>query len=147
MVAFNKFQLTVQKFATKLIDANADTFRVALYTAATAPAATDSVYAATLAGGAVEVASGNGYTTKGNGGVGVAANVAGTTTMRLAAAVPLWTASIAGFSLRYMVLFDDTAAADDLCGWWDYGSTLTLSGANGDTFQPTGLDTSWATIL
>lgn len=147
MAAFNKFQLTVQKFATKLINANGDTLSLALYTAATAPAATDSVYAGTLAGGSVEVANGNGYTTKGNTGVGVAANAAGTTTMRTSAAIPAWTAATAGFSLRYMVLFDDTAAADDLLGWWDYGSTLTLNGTNGDTFTALGFDTAWATIV
>lgn len=147
MAAFNKFNVTVQKFVTGLVNLNADTLRLALYTAGTAPAATDSVYAATLAGGAVEVANGNGYTTKGNSGVGVAANVAGTTTMRTAAAIPTWTASAAGFAFRRMVFFDDTAAADDLLGWWDYGSTLTLDGTNGDTFTALGFDTAWATIL
>lgn len=144
MAAFNKFNLTVQKFVTGLVNTNADTLRLALFT--TSPLAADSVYAATLAGGGAEVASGNGYTAKGNSGVGVAANVAGTTTMRTAAAIPAWTASAAGFSFRYPVFFDDTAAADDLLGWWDYGSTLVLNGANGDTFTALGFDTAWATI-
>lgn len=148
MVAFNKFNLTVQKFARKLIDANADTLNLALYVVGgpTPPLATDSVYAATLAGGAVEVANGNGYTTKGNSGTAVESNAGGTSTMRISAALPIWTASAAGFSLRYMVFFDDTATSDDLLGWWDYGSSLTLSGTNGDTFAAIGLNTSWATF-
>lgn len=33
---------------------------------------------------------------------------------------------------RYVVLYNDTSAADSLVGWWDYGSALTL--ASGETF-------------
>jgi hypothetical protein len=31
------------------------------------------------------------------------------------------------------VLYSDTAANDELIGWWDYGSAITL--ANGETFK------------
>ena len=122
--------------------------RVALYTATTAPAATDALYAATLAGGSTEVASGNGYTTTGNsGGASIKSNATGTETVRTTSAIPTWTASAAGFSLRYCVAYDGTTLNKDLIGFWDYGSTLTLSGANGDTFQVTGLDTSVFTLV
>jgi hypothetical protein len=33
---------------------------------------------------------------------------------------------------RYVVLYNDTATNDELIGWYDYGSDLTL--ANGETF-------------
>jgi hypothetical protein len=33
---------------------------------------------------------------------------------------------------RYVYLYDDTAAADQLIGYWDYGSSITL--ASGETF-------------
>lgn len=33
---------------------------------------------------------------------------------------------------EYIVLYNDTAASKNVIGWWDYGSTLTLHGANAD---------------
>jgi hypothetical protein len=42
------------------------------------------------------------------------------------------TASGAVAPFRYVVIFNQTAANDELIGWYDYGSEITL--ANGDTF-------------
>ena len=148
MAAFNKFNLFTQGLVRGDHNLNSNVVRVALYTGATAPAATDQNYAATLAGGAAEVANGNGYTTTGNsGGASISSNSTGTETVRTTSAIPTWTASGAGFSVRYAVAYNDTNVNKRLIGWWDYGSSVTLSGTNGDTFSVTGLNTSLFTLV
>lgn len=156
-----KFNLTVQAMArggasgTGLL-LNADTLRMLLYTAATAPAATDATYATTLAGGAVEVATANGYT-RGAGSVsltGATSNSGGTETLKTTAnwSNPTWTSNTGNVALRYFVLYDSTAssAVANLLGNWDYGSTLTLNGVNGDTLDlsPSNFNTTgWGSIV
>lgn len=150
MVAYNKFNLTVDKLVKGTHNLNSNVIRCALYVrgAPTPPVAADALYAAVLAGGATEVANGNGYTTIGNsGGASIASNVAGTETVRTTSAITQWVASGAGFSLEYVVAYDATTANKDLIGWWDYGATLTLSGANSDTFDVVGLNTSLFTLV
>lgn len=148
MAAFNKFNLFTQGLVRGEHNLNSNVVRVALYTSATAPAASDQNYAATLAGGSVEVANGNGYTTTGNsGGASISSNSTGTETVRTTSAIPTWTASGAGFSVRYAVAYNDTNASKRLIGFWDYGSSVTLSGTNGDTFSVTGLNTSLFTLV
>lgn len=124
---------------------NADTLKLALIVAAGTPVAADDEFADVSPD---EVAAGNGYTAGGNsGGAGITSNAGGTETLRTTTAIVPWTASAAGFTFRYMVLYDDTSASDKLLGWWDYGSSLVLSGANGDTFAPSGPETAWATLV
>ena len=82
--------------------------------------------------GTSDLATGNGYTAGG-------ANVATTThaesagVYRLIVADPAtWTASGAGIGpLRYAMLVNKTT--NQCIGYWDYGSSITLSGTNGDT--------------
>ena len=50
-----------------------------------------------------------------------------------------WTASGGNVGpFEYVILYD--SASSKLLGWWDYGSAVTLNGANGDsfTFAPSG---------
>ena len=45
----------------------------------------------------------------------------------------VWTATAGGFGpVRYVVLYNDTAANDELICWWDYGSSVTVN--EGETF-------------
>jgi hypothetical protein len=126
MSAFNKFNFMVQDLGDGLHDLNSDTLNVMLTN--TAPVATNHVYADISA---TELANGNGYTT---GGAAVTANAysqsAGTAT--LSGTGPVFTASGAMGPFRYAVLYNQTAAGQNLIGWWDYGSSITL--ATGETF-------------
>lgn len=114
---------------TKAIDFLSDTTKAALFTASHTPAQdTDELYS----GLTNEVGSGNGYTTGGNTcATPTITYTAGTNTSKFDADDPAtWTASSAGFALRYVVVYDSTTSI--LIGYVDYGSTLTLNA--GDTF-------------
>ena len=56
-----------------------------------------------------------------------------TGTATLGAATWTGTSQTGNFGpFRYIVVYDDTSASKNICGWFDYGSELTLNGANGD---------------
>lgn len=125
MAAFNKFNQFVADLASgvhQLQTGTTHVLKVALTN--TAPAAGNSVLA-----NITEVANGNGYTT---GGISVGTITGSQTsgTFKLVGGTdPVWTASGAGFTARYAVLYNDTptSPADPLIGWWDYGSSVTLA--------------------
>jgi hypothetical protein len=126
MATFNKFNSFVEAVAEKKHDLGADTLKVML--TLTAPVATNTVKA-----DLTEIAAGNGYTAGGNTAAQTtSAQTSGTYKLVLADPTT-WTASggaIANF--RYAVLYNDTATNDELIGWWDYGSTVTVN--TGETF-------------
>jgi flagellar capping protein FliD len=130
MAAFNKFNQFVADLSSgvhQLQTGTTHVLKVALTN--TAPTATNTVLA-----NITEVANGNGYTT---GGISVGTITGAQTsgTFKLVGGTdPVWTASGAGFTARYAVLYNDTptSPADPLIGWWDYGSSVTL--AAGETF-------------
>ncbi len=78
-----------------------------------------------------EFAGGTGYTAGGTdvqNDVSAAAGTASVTGVDV-----VWTAGAADWNaFRYVVLYNDTSASDNLIAWWDYGSALTLG--NGETF-------------
>lgn len=56
-----------------------------------------------------------------------------TGTATLGAATWTGTSQTGNFGpFRYVVVYDDTAASKNIIGWFDYGSEVTLNGANGD---------------
>jgi hypothetical protein len=130
MASFNKFNQFVADLASgvhQLQTGTTHVLKVALSN--TAPAATNAVLA-----DITQVSNGNGYTT---GGISVGTITGAQTsgTFKLTGGTdPVWTASGAGFTARYAVLYNDTptSPAKPLIGWWDYGSSVTL--ATGETF-------------
>lgn len=124
MATFNKFNSFVEALAEKVHNLGSDTLKVALTN--TAPLATNSQLS-----NITQIAAGNGYVTGGNTAtITSSSQTSGTYKLVLADVVFTATGSVGPF--RYAVLYNDTATNDELIGWWDYGSSLTL--ANGETF-------------
>ena len=82
--------------------------------------------------GTTDLATANGYTAGGNACT-TTTSAQTTGTYKLVLANPAtWTASGAGFTFRYAILYNSTTGIP--YGYWDYGSSVAMSGANGDTF-------------
>src|SRR5262245_43919657 len=132
MAAFNKVNLTVEDFLKGVMNLSTDTVKAMLTN--TAPVATNHVYG-DISGS--ELASGNGYTTGGTAVTGTGlSNSSGTESFASNATV--WTSVTGSMGpFRYVVYYDNTPATKTILGWYDYGSSITLNGANGDTFTVT----------
>lgn len=105
------------------INCGTDTWRVILSN--TAPDLTDTNQAS-----ASELTTSGGYTVNGNT-CAVSSSSQSTGTYKLVLADPAaWTGSGGGFTVRYAILWNQTA--DALIGWWDYGSSQAV--AAGETF-------------
>lgn len=129
MSSFNKFYSTSNYLMDGTVNAGSDTFNVMLTN--TAPVATNTTYGS-ISGN--ELANGSGYTTGGATLTTVSSGQSsGLYTLIVSAANPTWTASGSGMGpFRYVVMYDYSASTKVLIGWWDYGSSLTLS--SGATF-------------
>ncbi len=125
MVAFNKHHSFVEAMAEKVHNLGADTLKFMLTNVA--PLDTNSVKS-----NLTEIAAGNGYTAGGTAAfITSSGQVSGTYKLVLADVV--FTASGGSIGpFRYAALYNDTAANDELIGWYDYGSSITL--AAGETF-------------
>ena len=87
------------KLVTGLFDLDSDSWKVALFTAASNLGAASTTYASVTG----EVANGNGYTT---GGVAVTFNITGTTVVNVAFATnPSWTASGGNITARSAAIY------------------------------------------
>ena len=125
MATFNKFNSFVEAVAEKVHNLGSDTLKVVL--TISAPSATNTVLA-----NITQIANGNGYTTGGSTAAqSSSAQSSGTYKLVLDPVVFTATGSMGPF--RYAVLYNDTAANDELIGWHDYGSAVTLANA-GETF-------------
>jgi hypothetical protein len=123
MATYNKFEPFVEKLAEKAHDLGSDTLTVALTAAANAPVATNGVLA-----DLTEIA----YTNLSSRVITTSSSSQTSGTYKLVLTDLVLTASggaVAAF--RYVVIYNDTAANDELICWHDYGSDLTL--ADGET--------------
>lgn len=124
MATFNKFNEFVAYLAEKTFNLQTDTLKILLTNVA--PVATNTVKA-----NLTEISAGNGYSAGGPSAT-VASSSQTSGTYKLVLDDITITASGGSIGpFRYFVLYSDTAANDELIGWWDYGSSVTL--ANGES--------------
>lgn len=128
MATFSKFNSFVEALAEKTHNLGADTLKCALTN--TAPTASQTVFDAVTNHAAPAAA--NGYTAGGNT-LTVSSSAQTSGTYKLVCADTTFTATAGGIGpFRYVVLYNDTATSDELIGYYDYGSSITL--ADGETF-------------
>lgn len=123
MASFNKFNSFVEAIAEKVHNLGADTLTLALTAAANAPTASNSQLS-----NLTQIS----YTNLSSRVLTVSSSSQSSGTYKLVIADITLTASggsVAAF--RYIVIYNDTATNDELIGYYDYGSDLTL--ANGES--------------
>lgn len=100
------------------INAGIDAWRVAL-------AATVNIADTTFTLGTTDLATGGGYTAGGNAATTTSASQTAGTYKLVLASPSVWTATGAGFTFRYAILWDSTTSTP--VAYWDYGSSQTVS--------------------
>lgn len=125
MAAYNKFNCFSGDLAQKKHNLNSDTLKILLTN--TAPVSTNQVKT-----DLTEISAGNGYSAGGSVAAFVSGNDTSGTYMLILSPV-VFTASGGNIGpFRYAALYNSTAAGLNLIGWWDYGSSITLT--NGNSF-------------
>jgi hypothetical protein len=123
LASFNKFNSFVEAIAEKVHNLGSDSLVVALCAAANAPVASN-----TQLSNLTQVS----YTNCSSRALTVSASSQTGGTYKLVINDLVLTASGGTVGpLRYVVLYNDTATNDELIGYYDYGSDITL--ANGET--------------
>jgi len=126
VASFNKFESFVEALAEKTHDLGSDVLKLALTN--TAPTASDTVF--DPGGAHPPPAAANGYAAT-QATISSSEQAGGTYKLVLADVVFTAAGGQIG-PFRYALLYNDTAASDEVIGWWDYGSSITL--ADGETF-------------
>lgn len=123
MAVFNKFDSFVEALAEGKHDLGGDQLQIALCAPASTPIAADAVLA-----DLTQIA----YTNLSAQTVTTSSSAQTSGTYKLCITDKVLTASGAVAEFQFIVLFNQTAANDELIGWYDYGSGVNL--ATGDTF-------------
>lgn len=124
MAGFTKFNSFVEALSEKVHNLGADTLKVMLCNVA--PVVTNSVKA-----DLTEITAANGYTAGGSQAVITSSAQTGGI-YKLVLVDVVFTATGAVGPFRYAVIYNDTATNDELIGFFDYESSITL--ANTETF-------------
>jgi len=120
MATFNKFNSFVEAIAEKVHNLGSDTLKVALTNSA-------PVSSNTQLSNITEIS----YTNCSSRTLTTSSSSQTSGTYKLVLNDLVLTASGTVGPFRYVVIYNDTATNDELIGWFDYGSALTL--ANTDT--------------
>lgn len=127
MATFNKFNAFAEAVCEGVHNFQSHTFKVILTN--TAPTAANSVKT-----DITEITAGNGYTAGGQTLTITSSSQTGGTYTAAVNQTLTWTATGGSIAtLRYAVLYNDTAASKNLVGYWDYGSSVTP--ADTETFE------------
>ncbi|WP_426418211.1 hypothetical protein [Bradyrhizobium genosp. A] len=125
MAAFNKFSAFVHDISAKVHNFDTDQFAIMLSN--TLPVAANAVKA-----DITEIAAGNGYVAGGFNATTNANSQAGGVEKFVLNPAQITAAGGSIGPFRYAVLYNKTPAAGNLVGWYDYGTSLTLT--NGNSF-------------
>jgi hypothetical protein len=124
MATFNKVPAFVEALAEKVHNLGADVLKIMLTNAVPGSYAVKADL--------TEISAGNGYTAGGTAATISSSSQTGGT-YKLVLADVVFTASGGTIGpFRYAWLYNDTASNDELIGYWDYGSSITLQA--GETF-------------
>lgn len=123
MASFNKFNSFVEAVAEKVHNLGSDQIVVALTATANAPVASNTQLSNLTQISYTNLSSRNVTTSS-------SAQTSGTYKLVLADLVLTASGNVAAF--QYVVLYNDTATNDELIGWYDFGSAVSLT--NGQTF-------------
>lgn len=126
MASFVKFYSFAEAVAEKRHNLGADTLKIVLSN--TAPNASTHTQLSDI----TQIANGNGYTTGGEALTITSSSQTGGVYSLVITSNIVWTATGAVGPFQYVVLYNDTATNDELLGYWDYGSTVSLT--TGNTF-------------
>jgi hypothetical protein len=123
--AFNKLNCFVQDIGQKVHNLNSDAIYAALTN--TAPVATTTAYS-----GITDLGTGNGYTAGGAVFASTAYSQTGGVATLTGSNIVITASSGSIGPERYSFVYNNTAAGKNGIGWWDYGSSVTLTA--GETF-------------
>ena len=127
MASFVKYEVFSENLAEKVHNLDTDTLKVMLSNSA------PNVATHTVRADATEISGGNGYTSGGADSQNATSRSGGTTSVTGVDVTFTASGGTIG-AFRYAILYNDTSIspADPLIGYWDYGSSITLT--DGESF-------------